>query len=411
MCGVFLKPIQYKMKTSFLLGSGFSPEPFPRVKQLNERLLSSVKNKILLENDSIAHWKTENVFTKELLEKDGKPSVVDRKKLLLSVNYSYLLSELMLEYLRKSNVYFNYEDFFSWFLKQGEDNNYTDLNKVNEVAKHKIEKDFGWYINKKVFLEKIGINEFNKLYAIFNYLIRDALFIQERFKIKSYSNFIELINENLVSDIFTLNHDIFLEELLAINKIKFSDGFSIEKSNLLGCLNQPLKVFSQNNFLMEGVNIYKLHGSIDNYKCTIFKEQNYSSYTTRDVFYKIDYYRDLFHKKDSDENEEGKGVGNFDIIPQFLTGRGKEGIIRQSAYYSYLIKSFEESLKHSDRLIIVGFSYNDKYLVDIVLERFRNSNLNIINVNPADRFPFSLDGENDRIFEINSISELTHAFA
>lgn len=85
---------------------------------------------------------------------------------------------------------------------------------------------------------------------------------------EKYQLFIDLINSNSKTvNILTTNYDEIVEKLLELNKIPYSDGFSKESDSILESVeefkNQNLLYFSESNFNIEKVNLFKLHGSIN----------------------------------------------------------------------------------------------------------------------------------------------------
>jgi len=139
-------------------------------------------------------------------------------------------------------------------------------------------------------------------------------------------------------DIFTLNHDLLVEEELTSAKIKFSDGF--------GRKNGGMTEFSGNwDHARARVNLYKLHGSINWH---IVREEK------RDVACRID--SDFANCR----NRDGQLIRTLTITPQFLTGT----IVKERAYghslFGDLFRKFHDVLAQHHTLICCGYGWSDK---------------------------------------------------
>ncbi len=139
-------------------------------------------------------------------------------------------------------------------------------------------------------------------------------------------------------DIFTLNHDLLVEEELTSAKIKFCDGF--------GRKNGGMTEFSGDwDQTRARVNLYKLHGSINWH---IVREPK------RDVACRID--SDFA----SCRNRDGQLIRTLTVTPQFLTGT----IVKERAYghslFGDLFRKFHDVLAQHHTLICCGYGWSDK---------------------------------------------------
>lgn len=86
-----------------------------------------------------------------------------------------------------------------------------------------------------------------------------------------FLNFVERLFDNEIW-IYSLNHDLLIEHLISTSSFAdvFHDGFSeIDDTLFYGIDNTNSRVrlrYFCNRFSSDGVNLLKLHGSIDNYK-------------------------------------------------------------------------------------------------------------------------------------------------
>ena len=192
-------------------------------------------------------------------------------------------------------------------------------------------------------------------------------------KTNDYGNFESIINNLYLCgnhvDIFTLNHDLLVEKLLQISGISFQDGFDNNSAKNIG---RHIYFDAETSRYKNGnVNLYKLHGSIDLYRYTEKKANNYS-----------------FAKVVNGDPFMMSNETIFDIIPYFLTGTTAKLKQYQNKYILDLLSIFETSLQKSNKLIIIGYSGNDKGINKIIYNNYSNWS-NAIVVSPsATEHPF-----------------------
>jgi len=103
---------------------------------------------------------------------------------------------------------------------------------------------------------------------------------------------------------------------------------------------------------------------------------------------------------DLDENGEILQRWTPEIRPQFITGENKFKIIQEDKMYSVIYQHLQEHLPLSDRLIVVGYSFQDDHINQVVMSSLESIK-QIVHINPNIRFPYF----HPNILEINPIKE------
>ena len=164
-------------------------------------------------------------------------------------------------------------------------------------------------------------------------------------------------------DIFTLNHDLLVEEELASAKVKFSDGF--------GKTNGGMTEFSWDwNTAQAKVDLFKLHGSINWH---IVREPK------QDIACRID------NDFESCRNRKGKLIRTLTTTPLFLTGT----IVKERAYgqalFGDLFRKFHDVLEQHRTLICCGYGWSDKGINTRLDQWLRNGRENRLVILHAQR--------------------------
>lgn len=144
-----------------------------------------------------------------------------------------------------------------------------------------------------------------------------------------------------VVDIFTLNHDILIETFFKSKNIEFNFGF--EKSGKISFFNKNL--LEQK----EGINLYKLHGSIDWFN---FQDSHrlWNLYCLPLNFDRqIDRYNGLDDR-----------LFVTDGLPYFLIGTFNKMLNYLSGVYEIIFDLFKQRILWADKLIISGYGFSDK---------------------------------------------------
>ena len=377
---------------NILLGAGFSvPAGFPTGYQLNQKFLNDVKNNLLKMSSS--EWFFDE--HSDAYSNNGK----------LNTDYlkiSYLLTEFINKFNSESESDFDYEEFYDWFNENF--NNQALLEELSEKANSHIKEDHNFKENSAHYINSPDINQYNMLYDCFNHLIGDLLgrAYQKRETKNQYEKIIETFKEYDGVNIFTLNHDLLMEYLLKEFNLKYSSGFSAENSFITGDDNNKIEIFDKESYT-EKVKLFKTHGSIDNY---LFEElvvnKGISNRTGKYWFFKPKSYDDKhFAKRINLKTGETVQQYNWNVIPQFLTGKNKKELFTDDNYYQFVFEKFKASFKDCDKLIIIGYSYGDSHINEIIEECVELFDIEIVNINPSKTFPF----ENKKLTELKYISE------
>ena len=340
---------------AFLLGSGFSvPSGLPTTNTLNSFVIAEIYNRIR------ASFKEEH---------DG----------LLQ---SYILEKVLLEC--DNSGAFNYEQYYD-FLKR-EQNERLDVDKLLSFIERGM---FGYFwacsiknnicsLHKrkqiKTILNAVKDKCDNYLEVVEKLIDEYQRIIAEKLlghtsngKLKTfnpcYDGFIQIVTHYLdqgyIIDIYTLNHDLFLESLFELKGLqdKLCNGFGddIQKIN-----NKKYRTFNINNY-DNYMRLYKLHGSIDMYELSSGDQQD------PDYIQIIDGYSD---KNSFLIDVEGEKYGSLN--PLFLTGRSSKGEQYGNEPYKSLLSEFEKNIGKTEKLIVIGYSGNDNGINDRIYNNYTN---------------------------------------
>jgi hypothetical protein len=306
-----------------------------------------------------------------------------------SNEYAFILEEIIKGYKTKAGSFIDYEDFYQYVI---------DIVSTAGWYKPVIQKaSEHFYAATKYSKESPTVGyafthpEPSRISKIINQLISNLLWInrsEEDLK-RLYQPFMEFIGKYDSVNIFSLNHDLLIEELFSLFGLSYCDGFSRTNSNLRKHQGEYLRVF-QNDFSSAKIRLVKLHGSIDTYHYGHGKQEGTTLYLSGDGAYcKPQSSEDLYWTERIDES--GKVVQNMnnDFIPKFITGKHKKETILKNPMYSRMYELYTTQIQKNDDLLICGYSYGDKHL-DEYLSRFTSTNgPRIININPVNKFPYA----------------------
>lgn len=238
------------------------------------------------------------------------------------------------------------------------------------------------YVNPAVFKYKekfIGelkdyINYYRTPYEIFNKVVqyiddmlRSILFV----KPKDYSNLklvLDAISDAKFNNIniFTLNHDVVLEEMFRAYAIEFIDGFD-KPINQVRYWNRDLLNKE------EKVKLYKLHGSVSWLR--FISDQN--DYDIK--FANIDNNYDIYHLKDKD----GKFMWPYGNARMIVGTYNKPLLYTQDVFLDIHSK-FQDILNNEKILIIIGYGFKDSVINQKIwdyVNKYEDTNILIINPN------------------------------
>ncbi|MBW7997704.1 MAG: hypothetical protein FVQ81_14240 [Candidatus Glassbacteria bacterium] len=163
-------------------------------------------------------------------------------------------------------------------------------------------------------------------------------------------------------DIYTLNHDLLIENLFAQNEIEYAD-----------CFDKPtgdIRRYNSSTYDSEvKVKLYKLHGSINWYMFMNQKIEQPLSYIGMPTI------NDVNHCKDSN----GNLITNISGRPYFLTGTYNKIFDYDLGLYAEILTRFQNSIEEHDKLIVSGYGWKDQSINRRILRWiYSNDNRKII---------------------------------
>lgn len=384
-------------KLIVILGAGFSiPAGFPSGNLLNQKFFKGLENKMLRMSSGEWTWD----------EYDSASSNNGRLNYDY-LNISYLLSEFVEKHQTKTYRIFNYEEFYDWFIENF--NNKLLIDELAEKVNRRLKSEFNIDHSSNHILKNPGSNEYRKMFESFNYLIGDLLGRSYRQEEEGdhYNPFIDYLisADNDDVEIFSLNHDILLEYLLNQRDVKFSDGFSTENSCIVGENNEPLPCFQ--NLFTEKIKLYKIHGSLNYYRFEeLIRDGVINRNTGKYWFFKPGTYQNKHYAKRIDpQTKKVVQDFNWNTVPQFLTGKNKKEYFKDQHFYKEIYSHFRASFVNCDRAIIIGYSYADTHVNEIIKNAIDIDDFNVININPGIEFPFRRDYTAKNISNYSTISK------
>lgn len=375
-----------------ILGAGFSANAgMPTASDIAKRFNRVLKEKLISASSSEWFW----------IDDKDETFIHNGKLNFDYLAYSYVFDELVKKYVLDKGTFIYYEDFYQYIIDNFENSNWVE--NIFETAKKSLLNDKPFFLEEKNkeyykrYLFAFDHKQFSKVSAILNYLIGDILSViprQDAELIEIYKGFIKYIKSFEEVDIFTLNHDMLLENILNINGIKYSKGFNTENSPIVYTDN-PVPYF--NNEFKEKIRIHKLHGSLDFYQFRHFNKDGLFYRPTEEVdyFMTTNYFVKHHSQLINPKTYELLQDYNFDIVPKFITGTRKTDTIKNDVLFKKLFENFEKTIANSDNLFVSGYSFNDDHLN----EKIKEKEFIYINHNRNKDYPFRGIGKNIRSFE------------
>ncbi len=241
---------------------------------------------------------------------------------------------------------------------------------------------------------------------VVNQLIESLLTFNE-FDMRPYSVFIQLLNK-LISKyklhIHTLNHDILFERLIENSSLQkhFSDGFTEMGSKFYGTFRigehagYKFRLQFFNNKYEELISLYKLHGSIDQYKF------HYRDRSKQDIVKRlpgmstVDFYKEL-------KNSDGALYyfnSWLEYHSYFLSGIKTK--VRQYTYEYYnkpLFNHLKKNLNSSSLLIVIGYGFKDSKINDYIEKYFKSKKgSKLLIIDPYPNLPSFFQKRKDQVF-------------
>lgn len=355
---------------SFLLGAGFSkPVGYPLAVEINNKF-KNLSHKDFFIHTSQSAW---------LIERGTDQNWLIEK-------YQYMFVEEFIKFYSEkiiTSLDFHYEDFFDY---------YTDLDRREELTD-----------TEKIFFNEFGkkydypldhhdlLHSFNRTY---NQLIAHFITVDWPISVSSLKPYnrqehaeflylLEYLAEHFKVHIHSLNHDLLIEKYFHTQTLgnKISDGFddsyspyfanitlTVNKNGKRSAYTHDIRLRRFKNKFESTFNLYKLHGSVDNYVFNL-NNKKYdvikSAYGINEgsVYKEITTYLGVIKKE------------NFymDVIPEFLSGTTEK--LRhygRTVYYNQIFQHFFQNLINSKHLIVIGYGFKDSKINEYLKTYFLN---------------------------------------
>lgn len=337
-------PYGERKHVAFLVGSGFSvPCGMPTGRQLNDYVLNIQKSPI-----------TFDYAGKLAVSQDGIKHTIGSP-------FDYCLSfcsEAMKEYGKSHE--FDYEQFYDFISGDG----------VYEVQYQNLAKPylsmFSDY-HQLVFNMKTVYNQLIEYKLKEGRLteIKDNEFASDKFwKYESFVKYLDKLSINYIVDIFSLNHDLLIENLPRTNWLQhedISDGFHSYRSPYYGELEcnghkYDCRLEEYKAYYNTAIRLYKLHGSLD---YILFKRCDSNGCFWNDKMIKVPYGIGVDKTKKQNKKRLGYIMDWIEYNHDFLSGTLSKQNHYNDIFYKKLFKRFRVILKKAECLIIIGYGGRD----------------------------------------------------
>lgn len=337
-------PYGERKHVAFLVGSGFSvPCGIPTGRQLNDCVLNIQKSSI-----------TFDYAGKLAVSQDGIKHTIGSP-------FDYCLSfcsEAMKEYGKSHE--FDYEQFYDFISGDG----------VYEVQYQNLAKPylsmFSDY-HQLVFNMKTVYNQLIEYKLKEGRLteIKDNEFASDKFwKYESFVKYLDKLSINYIVDIFSLNHDLLIENLPRTNWLQhedISDGFHSYRSPYYGELEcnghkYDCRLEEYKAYYNTAIRLYKLHGSLD---YILFKRCDSNGCFGNDKMIKVPYGIGVDKTKKQNKKRLGYIMDWIEYNHDFLSGTLSKQNHYNDIFYKKLFKRFRVILKKAECLIIIGYGGRD----------------------------------------------------
>jgi hypothetical protein len=392
----------------FLLAAGFSvPAGYPTAFDVSQKLIAYDNRYVY------AHTSGFYIIKKEFYTLDADYFQKYNDTQWNGESFDWKEGTLMLEILinlyrlEVDNSIRNYENLYDYvndFRVYSDINTNKVLQVANQIGVNKKDDPYWAYWVGK--LEKYATDSTNKSNWVtavshsllcFDFLINDIIQNLKSGKSFSYPKLVDFIEEHkdYSLDFFTLNHDLLLEEIFYNNNLSLNDGFetgefySDESPNIYHYSGS----YSGNNRL------YKLHGSVNywDYYYVINGQGLDKHVVTR-------HNDGEYHSFYIHDREGSQIMGENSAL--ILSGTETKKRRYDGPLVSQLIPLFKKSSASADLVIIIGYSFMDEIINNILYESvFANQEKKVIVVGfrdvpeflskngfPNDRVSFFADG-------------------
>jgi len=347
-----------ELKIGVLIGAGVSNiKPLPDTKKITEEILKG---------HNYARY-TDGTY---YISNDNKS---DEYTLRINKYLALLYREISSYYSDRPVKKPNYEDIF-FLTKQIEDSLSTEFDNPAILALFdKLEPDIESVLSLNTQSPLTRRWDINKLIEeSANYIIDIIVLMlnKEPENYKAFKLFSEIQSDIEVDkfNIFTLNHDILLENYFSSNNIEFSDGFYKWVSD---DLYKDISFWNFDMFQIDKskIKLLKLHGSISWYR--YFKPS--SSFSGDEIY-----------GKNKTLTESNNTLLNYQETmpklrrPEILVGTYNKMLDYIGGIYSDMFYYFQQLLRETNLLVVSGYSFGDKGVNTFLIDWISNYDENRI---------------------------------
>lgn len=338
---------------TYLLGSGISiPSKFPSVMEITNRILSG--------DNIIRH--TDGTYYISPPDPAGSYIPYDIATIRNAKLVNRILIELNLYYLYDFFHTSNYEEIF-YVLNQIHEDNYREYE--NPIIKPFVDKLLPDIAKIATFSYSSSDEpwDYSKLFFESVNYIRDVVWRMLQIDIESGNASLNCIvdslkdTENQNVNLFTLNHDLLLEDICKQNGIIFNNGFGLHINDI---------AYWHPRFIGDGkskINIIKLHGSINWFQ---FPPNNLVNSLEA---IGIPQNSDIRHLHDVN----GNIISPYGGRPVFLMGTFNKILSYSNSIFAELFTIFRGNLNETNEMIVSGYSFNDKGVNSQIVEWMSSS--------------------------------------
>lgn len=347
-------PYGERKHVAFLIGSGFSVAcDMPTGKQLNDYILN-IKNECI----------TFDFSGKLVVSCDGK-----KHSIASPSERCFSFCSLVMEEYKKYHG-FDYEQFYDFIHSEA-----IFEQKYVELANPFISEFANYY--------QLVFNMQEVYTQIIEYKLRkdrktelnEGEFASDKFKkYERFIKYLDLLAQDNVVDVFSLNHDLLIENLARTSWLheKISDGFHSYRSMFYGELKcngmkYNCRLDEYKGYYNSAIRLYKLHGSLDYLK---FKRKDKYGYFILDKMIKVPYGIDIDRTKKQSNHKLGYDEDWIEYHPEFLSGTSSKISHYNDYFYKKLFKIFKNNLKKAELLIIIGYGGRDSRINQYIIDNF-----------------------------------------
>lgn len=361
---------------SFLLGAGFSkPAGYPLATEINNKFRSLTHKDFMIHSSQSANLIQRGKEQNWLIEK-----------------YRYMFVEEFIKFYNEKIITpkeFNYEYFFDY---------YNDLNRREELSP-----------DEKFFFDEFGkkydypldhhslLFDFNRTYEqlVAHFITVEwpisasILKLYPKHEHAEFLYLLEYLAEKYRVHIHSLNHDLLMEKYFHTQTLgnKISDGFddsyspyfanvtlTTNKNGNINPYTHDIRLRRFKNKYDSTFNLYKLHGSVDNY---VFNLNN-KKYDMIKWAYGIN-EGSVYKEITTHYGEIKKENFYMDVIPEFLSGTTEKlRHYERTVYYSQIFEHFFHNLINSKHLIVIGYGFKDSKINEYLKTYFSNDSQKIM---------------------------------